>query len=362
MGPSPRPGITPSRDCPFVAQLNAGIAKYNTCATFTKSGACAFCVTTTRRVRPFEGARLASQSLSGASAILRRVPGTYKAMMSASALLLACSLAFFAFVIPPVLDGQMAGLLPGTSAGSAGASSDASTGDANGAAGGFSLFSGGIAPMGATSLGGVTGTGAAGGGGTNAPSDGGSPAPAPAPTPDESSSAQETPATEPAPPQKTEEELAAAAGRIQDSFYLAQNYYAELSNSVAGSPAFWTFDPNVMTITPDMWDGLGRAYSICGDAAHDANLQGHEMEFTARDYPEYATQAGIVRQTWSDIANAASLYSRFLDAWQACPDPATHSDCFMSIIRPHIVGVQSGHETYYTLDYLESARQNMTRL
>ncbi len=313
---------------------------------------------------------MASRSSSGIVAILKRLPKAHSITMGATALLAACSLAFFAFAIPPMLSSQAIGSAEGITP----VTEEASTAfveDADDVSGGFSILSGSLAPIGASSFGGANG-----GGSPNVTdaTDSAGPSSVFAGT-DPSSPGQTEPSTPQAPgeqgststpsvtPGKTDEEINAARIKIQDSCYNnAQNYYAELSNLVAGSPIFWEYDPRFGNQNAENWVDLQKAYAVCSDAQRAASQQDHELNLLAAEYPELARECQTVRQMWSNISSAANLFSRFLGTMQACPDPSTHSDCFMSLVRPHIVAVKSGYDTVYTLDYLENARQNMSSL
>lgn len=108
---------------------------------------------------------MASKRSSGIDALLRHLPKAHRTLVSASTFLVACSVTLFAFAIPPAFDAQPGGLFRGALFGTTngesptGGAQPAGDAAADGADGGtFSFSPGNIAPIGASSLGGVIAT------------------------------------------------------------------------------------------------------------------------------------------------------------------------------------------------------------
>lgn len=107
---------------------------------------------------------MVSKPSSGIGALLRHLPKAYRTLVSASTLLVACSVTLFAFAIPPALSTYSGSLFGGAAsdlAGNAAASDGDGTSNATNAldaAGGLALPSANLAPIGATSLGNVIAT------------------------------------------------------------------------------------------------------------------------------------------------------------------------------------------------------------
>lgn len=277
--------------------------------------------------------------------------------MGVSSLLAACSLAFFAFAIPPMLSSQAIGSAEGTDPATE-AAGTVFVEDTDDVSGGFSILSGPLAPIGASGLGGVvnnTDT-IAPAGSNEGPAATDASSETITPVPDNSAQTPDATPQEPDSPQLDTTDYNEVGNNIQTGWSLGNDYYAYLSNSVSGSPVFWTYGPYV-DCNPHMWNDMQQAYEICGDTRAYASQYIDKMNYGASKYPQLANDCNKVRDIWSQLDQAAALYSRFLDAALACPDPHTHSDCFMSMVQPHIVAVKSGYDTYYTLDYLENARQ-----
>lgn len=302
---------------------------------------------------------MASEHSSKLITFVRHLPKAQRTLLSVSTLLVACSLTLFAFAIPPVLDGRAGDILQGGLIGAAnGETPDVNADASDDEVAGSSSFSGGdIAPVGAKSLGSVIAssiTSSAGDGHLAPQETQGQQTPqnpqGSQNAQDSSSSATQTPSS---PSSQTE------YSGLADDFHNAGNHYGYLSNYVAGSPMFEHRGPGS---DPNNWVDLQAAYSMSRECISEASAFEKKYAQLVEQYPASKRELSAIRDAWSSISSAASLFIRFLDAARACPDPATHSACFMGIVEGHIVSVSSGSQTYYTLRELEAARQTLTTL
>lgn len=310
---------------------------------------------------------MASKRSSGIDALLRHLPKAHRILVSASTFLVACSVTLFAFAIPPAFDAQPGGLFRGALFGTtngespAGGAQPAGDAAADGADGGaFSFSPGNIAPIGASSLGGVIATATAavneeGQAVTQGPQ-GGASAPGNQVTPGDQGdqgTQPEDPAVDSGP---SESELQAAASELTNDFYNAQDHYAMLSNAVSGSPIFWTYGPDIQCDV-NLWNDMPWAYEIARECISEAAAYESKCSEEARKYPAYENQYNTINNAWSMISSASHILIDFLDAARACPDPGTHSGCFTGIAEGHIIELRLEGQTVYTLKELESARQ-----
>lgn len=309
---------------------------------------------------------MVSKPSSGIGALLRHLPKAYRTLVSASTLFVACSVTLFAFAIPPALSTYSGGLFGGAASDLAG-NTAASDGDgasnatnALDAAGGLALPSANLAPIGATSLGNVIATATAAvneEGQVTAQNPQGAPSAAGEQAPLGDTTNQETQPTDPPiDPSTDESELRAAESELTADFYNAQDHYAMLSNVVAGLPILWS-PGGYADYDVNLWNDLPWAYELSRKCISEASAYEGKCADGARKFPAYEKQYNTINNTWSMLSSASRILIDFLDAVRACPDPATHSECFMGIVEGHVVGVSSGGQTVYTLKELENARQ-----
>lgn len=297
---------------------------------------------------------MASKRFSAFTAFIRRLPKAHQTLAATSALLVACSVTLFAFAIPPVLDSRAGDVFQEALLGFADTGDQTTTANAseNAESGNATLPAGDIKPIGASSLGSVVASGIASSadngkltsqGQQNSQGSQGA-------SKTSSSAAQTT----------TGPDSQAEYSGLTDDFYNAGDHYACLSNYVSGSPMFATYGPGYDFSFIYNWEDMQGAYSMSRECISEASAFESKYAQLVAQYPASKRELGVIRSAWSSISSAASLFIRFLDAARACPDPSTHSECFMSIVNGHIVGVTSGGYTYYTLDGLESARQTLS--
>ena len=315
---------------------------------------------------------MVSKRSSGIGTLLRHLPKAHRVLISASALLVTCSVTLFAFAIPPAFDAQPGGLFRGALFGTT--NGESPTGDAQPAedaaamAGStgtstFSFSPGNIAPIGASSLGGVIAAATAAvseegqavsqspQGDASAP--GNQVAPGNQATPEDQGTQPENPAVGTSP---SEGELQAAASELSEDSNNAFDHYAMLSNVVSGSPIFWTYGPDIQCDV-NLWNDMPWAYEIARECISEAAAYESKCSRESRKYPVYENQYNTINSAWSMISSASHILIDFLDAARACPDPGTHSGCFTGIAEGHIIGLRLEGQTVYTLKELESARQ-----
>lgn len=306
---------------------------------------------------------------SKTGAFFRHLPKAYRALVTTSTLLVACSVTLFAFAIPPAFDAQPGGLfhgaLFGTTNGESPTGDAQSAGDAAATTDGagvsaFSFSPGNITPIGASSLGGVIAAATAtvteeGQTVAQSPQEGAS-APGSQVTPGDQGNQGTQPENPTVDSGPSESELRAAESELTNDFYNAQDHYAMLSNAVSGSPIFWTYGPDIQCDV-NLWNDMPWAYEIARECISEAAAYESKCSGEAHKYPAYENQYNIINNAWSKISSASRVLIDFLDAARACPDPGIHSGCFTGIAEGHIIGLRLEGQTVYTLKELEDARQ-----
>lgn len=300
-----------------------------------------------------EGGAVVSKSSSKIGAFFRHLPKAYRALVTTSTLLVACSLALFVFAVPPVLGEQSDGLFQNPLFGSAdnqpaseaaGAGSDATSG--TNTPGVASVIGAGVSAIGAAGPGGVTTPG------TSAPAESGSQL-----TAQEAQSSTEgypyTPAPDPSPSPQEE---------FVNDYNSVRDYYTQLATLVADSPIYWNYSPGMDPNCIRNWISANAAMDVCDDCIRWSDYYEHKIHLP--DFVDAASesQRAAVTTAWQSLNRAAKLFQKFLFAADGCDDPGAHPSCFLPIVEGHMIEASVDGRTIYTLDDLYNVYQALNQV
>lgn len=306
-----------------------------------------------RIVRTPKESAVTSKPSSKIGAFFHHLPKAYRALVTTSTLLVACSLALFVFAVPPVLgeqsDGQFQNPLFGSADNQTPPEATDAGSDAAGAAntpGVASVIGAGVSAIGAAGPGGVTAPGA------SAPAESGSQL-----TAQEAQSSTEgypyTPAPDPSPSPQEE---------FVNDYNSARDYYTRLATLVAESPIYWDYSPGMDPNCIRNWGRLREAMDTCDDCTMWADYYEHKIHLP--DFVDAASesQRAAVTAAWQHLGSTAALFRYFLNNADACDDPGAHPSCFLPIVEGHMIEASVDGRTIYTLDELYSVYQALNRL